>query len=187
MRLTRLYTRNGDEGTTRLANGIEVRKDCPRVVAYGDVDELNSHIGIVLSAGVVPRLRVELQRLQNELFDLGGDLATPLNAEMDFTLPRIQATQVARLEASIDEFNEVTGELENFVLPGGAPGSAALHVARSVCRRAERAVITLAAEDDLGEVVIPYLNRLSDLLFAMARYENHQRGVAEPLWKPGGD
>ena len=186
MRLTRLYTRNGDGGTTRLATGIDVRKDCPRVVAYGEVDELNSHIGSALAVGVVLRLSVELQRLQNELLDLGGDLATPLDAEIDFAVPRIQATQVARLEASIDELNEVTGALENFVLPGGAPGSAALHVARTVCRRAERAVITLAAEADVGEVVIPYLNRLSDLLFAMARYENHERGVAEPLWKPAG-
>ncbi len=187
MRLTRLYTRNGDSGTTRLANGVDVRKDSLRVTAYGEVDELNSQIGCVLAVGIVPRLSVELQRLQNELLDLGGDLATPLDAEIDFAVPRIQSTQVARLEASIDELNEVTGDLQNFVVPGGSPGSAALHVARTVCRRAERAVVALAAEEDLGEVLIPYLNRLSDLLFAMARYENHERGVAEPLWEPAVD
>ncbi len=187
MRLTRLYTRNGDGGTTRLADGTDVRKDSPRVVAYGEVDELNSHIGSALAIGVVPRLSVELQRLQNELLDLGGDLATPLDAQIDFAVPRIQATQVARLEASIDELNEVTGDLENFVLPGGASGAAALHVARTVCRRAERAAITLGAEEEVGDVVIPYLNRLSDLLFAMARYENHERGVSEPIWTPSGD
>ncbi len=183
MRLSRLYTRTGDDGTTRLADGQEVRKDCARVAAYGAVDELNAWLGVVLAGGIDERLREWLTRLQNQLFDLGADLASPRGVELGFEVPRIEAEAVARLERQIDELTESTGPLENFVLPGGAPGAAALHVARTVCRRAERAAITLAGEADVGDVVIPFLNRLSDLLFAMSRAENQSRGVAEPLWE----
>lgn len=187
MRLTRLYTRAGDDGQTRLADGRRVGKDSLRVAAYGDVDELNSVLGMVLASGVVERLRVEIEALQNRLLDLGGDLATPRDAEVSFHVPRIAADAVRCIETLIDELNDATGPLENFVRPGGAPGAAALHVARTVCRRAERTVIALAREEGVGDAVVPYLNRLSDLLFAMARYENHERGVAEPLWEPSRD
>ena len=187
MRLTRLYTRTGDAGTTRLADGSEVPKDHPRVAAYGGVDELNSCLGMALAAGLAPRLAEWLPRIQNELFDLGADLATPREAEVEFPVPRLDADCVVALERAIDELNEVTGPLENFVLPGGSAGAAALHVARTACRRAERDVAALAREADLGKAILPYLNRLSDLLFAMARYENEQRGVPEPQWRPAAD
>lgn len=184
MRLTRLYTRAGDAGRTRLADGREVDKDDLRVEAYGTVDELNSQIGLALAVGVVAELAAELGRIQNVLFDVGADLATPRDREVPFPVPRARPEHVAALEARIDEFTEATGPLENFVLPGGSPGAAALQVARTVCRRAERVVVTLARHEDVGPAVVPYLNRLSDLLFAMARFENQRRGVAEPLWQP---
>jgi cob(I)alamin adenosyltransferase len=184
MRLTRLYTRDGDDGATRLADGTRVEKDTARVVAYGAVDELNSVLGVALAQGLDTRLADELRRIQNELFDLGGDLATPRESEPGFEVPRMTAARVARLEPIIDELNEATGPLENFILPGGTPGAAALQLARAVCRRAERHAVTLAREADTGPAVA-YLNRLSDLLFAMARYENHARGENEPLWEPG--
>jgi cob(I)alamin adenosyltransferase len=186
MRLTRLYTRDGDEGTTRLADGTRVAKDCARVQAYGAVDELNSVLGVALAQGLDERLAAELARIQNELFDLGGDLATPRESEPGFEVPRITGARVRRLEPLIDELAEATGPLENFVLPGGAPGAATLQLARAVCRRAERSVVTLDEEAETGPAVA-YLNRLSDLLFAMARYENHQRGVPEPQWVPGAE
>ncbi len=187
MRLTRLYTRGGDAGRTRLADGTSVAKDCPRVEAYGAVDELNALLGAARATGVCARLERELARLQNELFDLGADLATPREPEPAFAVPRLQGAHVAALERSIDELTAATGPLRNFVLPGGSPGAAALHVARTVCRRAERAAVALARAEPIGEFAVPYLNRLSDLLFAMARYENQQRGVEEPLWRPGAE
>ena len=186
MRLTRLYPRTGDDGSTRLADGTEVPKDSPRVTAYGAVDELNSVLGLALAGPLDQRLANELARIQNELFDLGGDLATPRESDPGFEVPRLTQGRVDRLEALIDALTEVTGSLENFVLPGGAAGAATLQLARAVCRRAERRAVALAREADTG-VAVPYLNRLSDLLFAMARYENHARGVAEPLWRPGAD
>ena len=184
-RLTRLYTRAGDGGSTRLGSGTEVPKDSPRVEAYGCVDELNAHIGVALAAGVCERLAEPLERIQNELFDLGGDLATPAADEPEFEVPRIEERHVKALEILIDELNEAVGPLENFILPGGSPGAAALQVARTVCRRAERRVISLTRDEETGPQAVPYLNRLSDALFVMARYENQQSGVPEPLWNPG--
>ena len=186
MRLTRLYTRTGDAGSTRLADGADVPKDSARVAAYGTVDELNCVIGLALAGPLEERLAAELGRIQNELFDLGGDLATPRESEPGFEVPRLTPARIERLEALIDELAGATGPLENFVLPGGAAGAAILQLARAVCRRAERHVVSLAREADTG-VAVPYLNRLSDLLFAMARYENHVRGVAEPQWQPGAE
>lgn len=186
MRLTRLYTRSGDDGTTRLADGSEVPKDSERVSAYGAVDELNSVLGVAVARGLDARLDAEIRRLQNELFDLGADLATPREVEVEFEVPRLTETDVTRLEGLIDEFTAATGPLENFILPGGHESAALLQLARTVCRRAERAAVTLAAQADTGHAVV-YLNRLSDLLFAMGRYENHVRGVPEPLWTPGAD
>ena len=181
-RLTRLYTRKGDDGTTGLGGGQRVPKDSVRVAAYGTVDELNAAIGVALAAGLAARLAAVLPTIQNELFHLGSDLCFVEEDKQKFAMPQIDARHVEALERLIDELNEVVGPLENFILPGGAPGSAALHVARTICRRAERDVLTLSHHEAVGRFVMPYLNRLSDALFVMARYENHARGVAEPLW-----
>ena len=184
-RLTKIYTRTGDEGMTGLAGGQRVPKDSQRVDTYGTVDELNSQIGVALASGLCERLTGELRLIQNELFDLGSDLATPAASQARHPVPTIEARHIDKLERLIDEFNEVVGPLANFLLPGGSPGAAHLHVARTVCRRAEREAASLARDETIGATVLPYLNRLSDALFVMARYENHQRGVAEPLWEPG--
>ncbi len=185
-RLTKIYTRTGDQGSTALGDGQRVPKDHLRVQVYGTVDELNSHLGTALALGLSERLAPEAARIQNELFDLGSDLCFPEEAKERFPVPQIQAQAVERLEALIDELTQVVGPLENFILPGGCPAAAQLHVARTVCRRAEREATALARQEPIGPQVLPYLNRLSDALFAMARYENHVRGVAEPLWRPGG-
>jgi cob(I)alamin adenosyltransferase len=184
-RLTKIYTRTGDEGMTGLAGGQRVPKDSQRVETYGTVDELNSQIGVALATGLCERLGGELRLIQNELFDLGSDLATPATSQARHPVPTIEPRHIEKLERLIDEFNEVVGPLANFLLPGGALGAAQLHVARTVCRRAEREATALARDETIGPTVLPYLNRLSDALFVMARYENHERGVAEPLWKPG--
>ena len=184
-RLTRIYTKTGDDGTTGLGDGQRVAKDSPRVETYGTVDELNSQIGLALSSGLGERLTTELRLVQNELFDLGSDLATPATSQARHPVPTVETRHIEKLEALIDEFNEVVGPLANFLLPGGSPGAAQLHVARTICRRAERQATGLAREETIGASVLPYLNRLSDALFVMARYENHERGVAEPLWRPG--
>ncbi len=184
-RLTRIYTRTGDEGLTGLGGGRRVSKDSVRVAAYGTVDELNSTIGVALALGLTDRLTLELATIQNELFDLGSDLCWPDDDERRGAIPTVQPHHVERLERLIDELNAVVGPLTNFLLPGGSPGAAQLHVARTVCRRAEREVVTLARDESIGEHVLTYINRLSDALFVMARYENHERGAVEPLWQPG--
>jgi cob(I)alamin adenosyltransferase len=181
-RLTKIYTRKGDDGTTGLGGGQRVAKDSPRVAAYGTVDELNSAIGVALAHGLVPRLAKALLPIQNELFHLGSDLCFLEEDKGKWPIPQIEARHVDALEALIDELNEVVGPLKNFILPGGTPGSAHLHVARTICRRAERDVLTLSRLEPIGQQALKYLNRLSDALFVMARYENHERGVAEPLW-----
>ena len=181
-RLTRIYTRKGDDGTTGLGGGQRVAKDSSRVAAYGTVDELNSQIGVAIAHGLVPRLASILPVVQNELFHLGSDLCFLEADKTTFGIPLIEARHVEALERLMDELNEVVGPLENFVLPGGSVGAAHLHVARTVCRRAEREAIALARTEAIGPYVIAYLNRLSDALFVMARYENHERGVAEPNW-----
>jgi cob(I)alamin adenosyltransferase len=184
-RLDRIYTKSGDEGMTGLGGGQRVAKDSLRVAAYGTVDELNSQLGVAIATGLCERLTGEVTAIQNELFDLGADLCWPSDDERRSRIPTVQPWHVERLERLIDELNDGLGPLTNFLLPGGAPGAAHLHVARTVCRRAEREVITLARDEPVGELVVPYLNRLSDLLFVMARYENRERGMTEPLWQPG--
>ena len=184
-KLDRIYTRTGDEGLTGLGGGQRVPKDSRRVKTYGTVDELNSHIGVALALGLSDRLAAELPPIQNQLFDLGSDLATPATSQARHPVPTVQPRHIERLEALIDELNEIVGPLTNFLLPGGSIGAAQLHVARTVCRRAERQATALARDETIGATVLPYLNRLSDALFVMARYENHERGVTEPLWEPG--
>jgi len=181
-RLTKIYTRTGDDGTTALGTRQRVPKDHPRVRAYGSADELNSFLGLALAQGLSPRLAEVLPPIQNQLFHLGAELSFPPGEGEEFKVPRIESQHIESLEHLIDELNAVVGPLENFILPGGSPGAAALQVARAVCRRAERRVVTLASQETVRPEAQAYLNRLSDLLFVMARYENKQRGIAEPLW-----
>jgi cob(I)alamin adenosyltransferase len=182
VRLDRIYTRGGDGGETSLGDGSRVSKTDPRLEAYGTVDELNSAIGFAL-AGVLPAAsRPWLERIQNDLFDLGADLSVPLTDEKKERL-RITQGQVDRLEEFCDRANEGLEPLRSFVLPGGTDGAARLHLARTVCRRAERLAVGLAALDSVNPLTIAYLNRLSDLLFILARVAN--AGSAEPLWQPG--
>jgi cob(I)alamin adenosyltransferase len=181
-RLTRLYTRKGDDGTTGLGAGQRVPKDSLRVAAYGTVDELSSAIGVAVAHGLVPRLAEVLPVVQNELFHLGSDLCFLEEDKQTYQMPQIEARHIEALERLIDELNAVVGPLENFILPGGTIGAAHLHLARTICRRAEREVIALSRKEPVGRFVIAYLNRLSDALFVMARYENRKRNVEEPLW-----
>jgi len=187
--LNRIYTRTGDGGSTKLATGETVRKCDLRVEAYGAVDETNAALGVVrLHAREEPLLDEMLVRIQNELFDLGADLATPERADhkLGWTPLRILDSQVERLEQEIDRLNGELEPLNSFVLPAGSPLAAHLHVARTVCRRAERITVDLARQP--GEVVSPaalkYLNRLSDWLFVAARWANHRSG-GDVLWSPG--
>lgn len=181
-RLTRIYTKTGDRGDTALGAGGRLPKDDPRVEAYGTVDELSSVLGVALAAGVDERLAKELQRIQNELFHLGADLCVREEDKEARPGPRIERRHVEALEQTIDELNDDLPALANFVLPGGSLGAAHLHVARTVCRRAERLLVTLMRAEAVGEHTLPYLNRLSDALFVMARWENRQRGVDDVLW-----
>jgi cob(I)alamin adenosyltransferase len=181
-RLTKLYTRKGDDGTTALGSTTRVAKDSLRVEAYGTVDELNSVIGVALAQGLSSRLTELLTTIQNELFHLGSDLCFTEEDKEKYDIPQIEERHVTSLESFTDELMTAVGPLENFILPGGSPGAAQLQVARTVCRRAERRVVSLMHEEAVGPYVLSYLNRLSDLLFAMARYENKQTGIAEPLW-----
>ncbi len=180
--MTRIYTRGGDEGDTSLAGGQRVRKDSLRVAAYGTVDELNACLGVSVAQGLSPRLAEVLPVIQNELFHLGSDLSFLEEDKAARPRPQIEARHVDRLEALIDELTAVVGPLRNFILPGGSLAAAHLHVARTVCRRAERSVVALTLTEPVGPFALRYLNRLSDLLFVMSRYENHQRGIAEPPW-----
>jgi len=181
-KITKLYTKKGDDGTTALGGGQRVPKYNLRVQTYGTVDELNSHLGQANAFGLCERLATEIPTIQNELFHLGSDLCFLEEDKQQFNLPQIEYRHVEKLEKLIDELNEATGPLKNFIIPGGSIGSAFLHVARTVCRRAEREVTELAQHEPVGAFVVPYLNRLSDALFAMARFENHERGVSETLW-----
>ena len=182
VRLTKIYTRGGDAGETSLGDGSRVSKLDGRIHAFGTVDELNAAIGVVLAGDVPGELRPVLERVQNELFDLGADLSVPTHVDGRL---RVEQSMVDRLEEDCDRFNAELPELKSFVLPGGTSAAAALHVARTICRRAERETLSLSHDEPIGELVLPYLNRLSDLLFVMARVENHERGIAEPLWEPG--
>ena len=182
VRLTRIYTRGGDRGETSLGDGSRASKLDPRIAAFGTVDELNSHLGVVLAGEQPAGLRALLGRIQNELFDVGADLSVPWQPG-DGRL-RVTQEQVDGLEAACDRFNADLPELRSFVLPGGTEPAARLHVARAVCRRAERDALAAAQELELNPLVLVYLNRLSDLLFILARAAN--AGREEPLWEPGG-
>jgi cob(I)alamin adenosyltransferase len=179
VRLTRIYTRGGDAGETSLGDGSRISKLDPRIRAYGMVDELNSHIGVALAGELPSVLEAALERIQNELFDVGADLSVPYDGHDE----RLRTTQVMidGLEALCDEHNAALPELKSFVLPGGTETAARLHVARTVARRAEIA----ALEADVNPLARTYLNRVSDLLFILARTANALAGCDEPLWRPG--
>jgi cob(I)alamin adenosyltransferase len=186
--LTRIYTRTGDAGTTRLGDNTETSKTDLRLEAYADVDELNSHLGHAVSTGGLDERTVAvLVHVQNDLFDVGADLATPVVPDPEFPPLRVEPAYVDRLEAWCDEFNEPLEALRSFILPGGAPGAAQLHVCRTVARRAERAGWRAHAEHGatMNPVALTYLNRLSDLLFILARHAN--REIGDVLWRPGGE
>lgn len=184
VRLTRIYTRGGDTGETSLGDGSRVSKLDTRIAAFGIVDELNSALGVCLAGECPDEIAAPLLRIQNELFDLGADLSVPSEVE-----GRLRVTQpmVDGLEALCDRFNDGLPELRSFVLPGGTPAAAQLHVTRTVCRRAEREALVAAGEHGTNPLVVIYLNRLSDLLFILTRFANAAANVAEPLWKPGGE
>jgi len=188
VKLNKIYTRTGDDGTTGLGTGERVKKFDLRIEAYGTVDEANSAIGVArLHLVGLPGLDGKLMRIQNDLFDLGADLCVPDRGEaLPYEPLRIAAAQVDRLEHEIDEMNAEMKPLKSFVLPGGAPAAAHLHVARTVCRRAERLTVELAAapNEPVSPAVVKYLNRLSDFLFVSSRYVN-DRGRSDVLWVPG--
>jgi cob(I)alamin adenosyltransferase len=177
-RLTRIYTRTGDAGTTGLADGSRVAKDAPRIEAIGAVDELNSALGVLLAETLSDVVRSSLQDAQHDLFDLGGELSIPGHAIMS-------ENHVARLEQLLDRFNAALPPLKDFVLPGGARTAALAHLARSICRRAERRVVALGATQAVPAFAVQYLNRLSDLLFVLARALNREAGRPDVLWQQG--
>jgi len=181
-RITKVYTRTGDDGTTGLGGGQRVAKDSARIAAYGTVDELNAVIGVALVADLESRMAAELTRIQNELFHLGSDLCVLEEDKEAMPVPAIEERHVVALEATMDELLTELEPLQSFVLPGGSAGAAQLHVARTVCRRAERHLVTLAAAESVGSWTVRYLNRLADALFVMARYENVKKGMADMLW-----
>jgi cob(I)alamin adenosyltransferase len=177
-RLSKIYTRTGDAGTTGLGDGSRVGKDAPRVAALGDVDELNAVIGLLLCETLPDEVRTLLIGVQHDLFDLGGELSVPGGAFL-------KDTQPGRLETAIDRFNGELEPLKEFILPGGTRAAALTHHARTVCRRAERAVVALAHNETVSEPARQYLNRLSDLLFVLARWLNRHAGQADVLWQKG--
>ncbi len=185
VRLTKIYTRGGDKGETSLGNSARVAKDCARVEAFGAVDETNACIGLARQH-MSGELDEMLARIQNDLFDLGADLCTPEGGERRSGALRVVPEQVRRLEVEIDAMNAELAPLNSFVLPGGSPAAAALHLARTTARRAERAVTALAREEPVGEAARRYINRLSDHLFVAARLVN-DKGGADILWVPGAN
>lgn len=177
----KIYTRTGDDGTTGLFSGGRVPKNHLRVEGYGTVDELNSALGLARALHALPTTDERLHRIQRQLFYLGADLATPLEAQSSFVV-RVPAEDITWLEEQIDALTDDLPPLKVFILPGGVPAAAQIHVARTICRRAERLVTALAGQESLNSQVLPYLNRLSDFLFVLARWENHQSGAPEENW-----
>jgi cob(I)alamin adenosyltransferase len=185
--LTRIYTKTGDDGTTALGDMSRVRKTDPRLTAYADVDEANSSIGVAIAMGALePDVANLLRQVQNDLFDLGADLCTPIKPDLGYEPLRVTSSYTERLEKACDEYNARLEKLNSFILPGGTPGAALLHVSRTIVRRAERHVWALLAEqpDTTSKEPVLYLNRLSDLLFILARIANPGGDV---LWQPGGN
>lgn len=178
----KIYTKKGDKGETSLFGGRRVPKNSARIKAYGTVDELNSLLGLASSLGVSPKSKEMLDEVQSQLFVLGADLSTP--PETNTRISRIGQQQIEYLENCIDEMEQSLPPLKNFILPGGSAGGASLHLARTVCRRAERLTVECKKEENISDLDIAYLNRLSDFLFVIARFENYQAGLTETPWIP---
>jgi len=179
----KIYTRTGDKGDTSLFGGQRVPKDALRIEACGIVDELNSVLGVVLADAGDERIREILTPIQSRLFDIGADLATPRHATAG-KVKRMDPKDARTLEKEIDSLEPVLKPIRSFILPGGSPVASRIHLARTICRRAERAVVRLSRNEDIGEGITIYLNRLSDMLFVLARYANHIAGIREVRWKP---
>jgi cob(I)alamin adenosyltransferase len=177
-RLSKIYTRTGDGGETGLGDGSRVRKDSQRVAVLGEVDELNSAIGVLLAESLPDKIREVLEGIQHDLFDLGGDLSIPGRSSMS-------DAQVKRLETLLDDLNSALSPLKEFILPGGTRAAGLAHLARAVCRRAERSLVALARSEKVGDVACIYLNRLSDLLFVLGRVLNREGGRGDVLWQQG--
>lgn len=178
----KIYTRKGDTGETSLFGGQRVSKSSKRIAAYGTVDEMNSILGTAIAFGLSEQGQKLLRTIQEQLFILGADLATPRSREV--RINRIGEEEVKFLEQSIDEMEEHLEPLKNFILPGGSPAGATLHHARTVCRRAERVTVECRHEEEISENAITYMNRLSDFLFVLARFENKEAGTEEQTWVP---
>lgn len=187
MRIDKVYTKGGDRGQTSLIGGERVSKAAPRIEAYGTLDEINATLGLVRTAlessAAGAHLIPIIHRVQNELFNLGAELATP-DPERRARLPRVEPRHIEQLEVDIDALNDDLPALKSFVLPGGGAASAAFHLARTVCRRGERLIVALGEHEDLGELPLVYLNRLSDALFVFGRWAAYKDGQPEPLWEP---
>jgi cob(I)alamin adenosyltransferase len=179
----KIYTKTGDDGTTGLFSGIRVSKDSLRVETYGTTDELNTIIGIAVSQMPDSELKNDLLHLNNTLFVVGSDLATPLEPKPKFSINRIKKENIDWLEVRIDDYTSKMPELKNFILPGGSVAAAHLHHARTVCRRAERLCVRLSREEFLGDHLLKFLNRLSDYLFTAARMANYNQGIADVMWQ----
>ncbi len=177
----KIYTKTGDAGETSLVGGVRLKKNSARIKAYGDIDELSAVLGLCRAQNNHEKIEEILHRLQVDLFDLGADLATPLDSKVP--VPRVQEAQVSQLEQWIDFFDAKVDPLKNFILPGGNLPAAQLHVARAVCRRAERSLVTLDGSERINKTTVKYINRLSDLLFMMARFSNKLSGTEEEIWK----
>lgn len=178
----KIYTKTGDRGDTSLFGGQRVPKDALRIEAYGTVDELNSALGLARAENTDTHIDGILEVIQNELFELGADLATPQSVEKT-KVKRMELRDVQALEKMVDDLQAALKPLRSFILPGGSPVAARIHFARTICRRAERAVVRLSRNEDIGDTVMVYLNRLSDLLFVLARYANARAGVSEVKWR----
>ena len=182
IKLNKIYTKTGDTGDTALGDGQRVLKDNLRVNAYGNVDELNASIGVV-TLYATPDLKMKLKNIQNDLFDLGADLCVPISENSNGRL-RVSTSQIETLEAEIDGMNNILNPLDSFILPGGCKSATFLHLARTICRRAERSVVSLRSKEEINDSTLIYLNRLSDWLFVASRVEN-QENSTELLWSPG--
>ncbi len=178
----KIYTKRGDKGNTSLFGGTRVSKSSARIKAYGTVDELNSVVGLAASRGLSEAGTQWAKKIQEDLLVLGADLSTPPTYKE--RIERMDEETILELEEAIDRMEEELPQLKNFILPGGAPAGATLHLARTVCRRAERAAVQCEKEEDISDAAIKYLNRLSDFLFVLARFENKQAGSREDVWKP---
>jgi cob(I)alamin adenosyltransferase len=184
----KLYTRSGDDGTTGLFSGARVSKNHPRIEAYGTVDEFNACLGVAISACGSNReeasIRNILDQVQSRLFDIGADLATPEGSSNESKIERITESHITEVEGWIDEIDSKNDPLSTFIMPAGSELAARLHLARTVCRRAERLMVGLSHSEQVGEALIRYMNRLSDMLFAMARFANKSSGIQDVAWKP---